>query len=99
MNLEKLTKEEKQELKIFLEAKIPTLEKLDDEIESVEDFYISEFERLDKELQERLANDENIEDEDLERVYLKELENLKEDLVNKAKEKFSIIQEKYEKED
>ncbi len=96
MDLDKLTEKEKVELKDFLLKRIPLFNKFDEELQSVEDFYLELFEILEEEIKDRLANDESISDEDLESIYIKELEFVKADLLERAIERFSEIQNNFQ---
>ena len=94
MELNKL-KEEDQGLKSFFENNIFILMQLDKKIESVENFYINQFEYLEKEIKERLILDKDIPTKDLRELYLKELEEAKMELANMALDKFKEIKEDF----
>lgn len=93
----KLDEEQKEniELKSFIEDNLFIIMQLDKKIESVENFYIDQFEALEKDIKERLILDNEIPTKDLKRVYLEELENAKIELAARALDKFKDIKEEF----
>ncbi len=95
MNKNNLTKEEELKFEDFLEKKLPLLNEFDEKIDSVEDFYLNQFELLEEEIKERIINDETIPLEDLEKVYIKELDNAKSELLERVMDKFEDIKKEF----
>ena len=93
----KLDEEQKEniELKSFIEDNLFIIMQLDKKIESVENFYIDQFEASEKDIKERLILDNEIPTKDLKRVYLEELENAKIELAARALDKFKDIKEEF----
>lgn len=99
INLEKFDPKEKEILEeiIAVMKKVePELHDLDNKLEFLEESSLSEFEMKAKEIKETLIYDETIPEEELEAVYIKELENAKEEIFANAKQRFLEIEKEYQ---
>lgn len=100
INLEKFDPKEKEILEeiIAVMKKVePELHDLDNKLEFLEESSLMEFEMKAKEIKETLIYDETIPEEELEAVYIKELENAKEEIFANAKQRFLEIEKEYQK--
>ncbi|MDD3940817.1 MAG: hypothetical protein PHQ01_04580 [Candidatus Pacebacteria bacterium] len=100
INLEKFDPKEKEILEeiIAVMKKVePELHDLDNKLEFLEESSLLEFEMKAKEIKETLIYDETIPEEELEAVYIKELENAKEEIFANAKQRFLEIEKEYQK--
>lgn len=99
INLEKFDPKEKEILEeiIAVMKKVePELHDLDNKLEFLEESSLMEFEMKAKEIKETLIYDETIPEEELEAVYIKELENAKEEIFANAKQRFLEIEKEYQ---
>lgn len=99
INLEKFDPKEKEILEeiIAVMKKVePELHDLDNKLEFLEESSLEEFEMKAKEIKETLIYDETIPEEELETVYIKELENAKEEIFANAKQRFLEIEKEYQ---
>lgn len=99
INLEKFDPKEKEILEeiIAVMKKVePELHDLDNKLEFLEESSLAEFEMKAKEIKETLIYDETIPEEELEAVYIKELENAKEEIFANAKQRFLEIEKEYQ---
>ena len=99
INLEKFDPKEKEILEeiIAVMKKVePELHDLDNKLEFLEESSLLEFEMKAKEIKETLIYDETIPEEDLETVYIKELENAREEIFANAKQRFLEIEKEYQ---
>ena len=99
INLEKFDPKEKEILEeiIAVMKKVePELHDLDNKLEFLEESSLLEFEMKAKEIKETLIYDETIPEEELEAVYIKELENAKEEIFANAKQRFLEIEKEYQ---
>lgn len=99
INLEKFDPKEKEILEeiIAVMKKVePELHDLDNKLEFLEESSLEEFEMKAKEIKETLIYDETIPEEELEAVYIKELENAKEEIFANAKQRFLEIEKEYQ---
>ena len=99
INLEKFDPKEKEILEeiIAVMKKVePELHDLDNKLEFLEESSLEEFEMKAKEIKETLIYDETIPEEELEAVYIKELENAKEEIFANAKQRLLEIEKEYQ---
>lgn len=95
MEIQKLSLAEKTKIQELITKNLPLYNELDKSISEMEEFYLQEFTEIQEVLQNLLINDENILDKELAKVYASELAIAKAEIIERAKESFSNIEQQF----